>query len=78
LLVFQIHYIPYVIKRRTVGDIFSLVTNPDRKKPFDIRTLMAAVSDQDHPALERWAGMADADMSVATGDFFFDAAIPAS
>ena len=24
----------------TVGDIFSPATNPDRKKPFDIRTLM--------------------------------------
>ena len=49
---------------RTVGDIFSAVTNPDRKKPFDIRTLMRAVSDQDHPVLERWAGMADAETSV--------------
>ena len=48
----------------TVGDIFSSVTNPDRKKPFDIRTLMRAVSDQDHPVLERWAGMADAETSV--------------
>jgi acetyl/propionyl-CoA carboxylase alpha subunit/acetyl-CoA carboxylase carboxyltransferase component len=49
---------------RTVGDIFSAVTNPDRKKPFDIRTLMRAVSDQDHQVLERWGGMADADTSV--------------
>jgi acetyl-CoA carboxylase carboxyltransferase component len=49
---------------RTVGDIFSPVTNPDRKKPFDIRTVMRAVSDQDHPVLERWAGMADADTAV--------------
>ena len=49
---------------RTVGDIFSAATNPDRKKPFDIRTLMRAVSDQDHPVLERWAGMADAETSV--------------
>jgi acetyl-CoA carboxylase carboxyltransferase component len=49
---------------RTVGDIFSPLTNPDRKKPFDIRTVMRAVSDQDHPVLERWAGMADADTTV--------------
>ncbi len=49
---------------RTVGDIFSSQTNPDRKKPFDIRTLMRAVADQDHPPLERWAGMADAETSV--------------
>jgi acetyl-CoA carboxylase carboxyltransferase component len=49
---------------RTVGDIFSSATNPDRKKPFDIRTLMRAVADQDHTVLERWAGMAGAETSV--------------
>ncbi len=48
----------------TVGDIFSDRTNKDRKKPFDIRTVMRAVVDQDHPVLERWADMADADTSV--------------
>ncbi|MFT4087282.1 MAG: carboxyl transferase domain-containing protein [Gordonia sp. (in: high G+C Gram-positive bacteria)] len=48
----------------TVGEIFSATANPDRKKPFDIRTVMRAVSDQDHPALERWAGMADAETVV--------------
>jgi len=48
----------------TVGDIFSSATNPDRKKPFDIRTLMRAVADQDHQVLERWAGMAGAETSV--------------
>ncbi|HEX3516115.1 MAG TPA: carboxyl transferase domain-containing protein, partial [Trebonia sp.] len=48
----------------TVGQIFSAAHNPDRKKPFDIRTVMRALSDQDHPVLERWAGMADADTSV--------------
>jgi acetyl/propionyl-CoA carboxylase alpha subunit/acetyl-CoA carboxylase carboxyltransferase component len=48
----------------TVGEIFSAVTNPDRKKAFDIRTVMRALSDQDHPTLERWAGMADADTAV--------------
>lgn len=48
----------------TVGDIFSSATNPDRKKPFDIRTLMKAVADQDHGTLERWAGMADAETAV--------------
>jgi acetyl/propionyl-CoA carboxylase alpha subunit/acetyl-CoA carboxylase carboxyltransferase component len=47
-----------------VGQIFSAGHNPDRKKPFDIRTVMRALSDQDHPMLERWAGMADADTSV--------------
>ncbi|GLU48352.1 biotin carboxylase N-terminal domain-containing protein [Nocardiopsis ansamitocini] len=48
----------------TVGQIFSPEHNPDRKKPFDIRTVMRALSDQDHPVLERWAGMADADTSA--------------
>jgi len=48
----------------TVGDIFSLKTNPERKKPFDIRTVMRAVADQDHPPLERWAAMADAESAV--------------
>ncbi len=32
----------------TVGQIFSPATNKDRKKPFDIRTVMRAVADQDH------------------------------
>jgi acetyl/propionyl-CoA carboxylase alpha subunit/acetyl-CoA carboxylase carboxyltransferase component len=48
----------------TVGEIFSATTNPDRKKPFDIRTVMRALADQDHAVLERWAGMADAETAV--------------
>ncbi len=48
----------------TVGEIFSSTANPDRKKPFDIRSVMRALSDQDHPVLERWAGMADAETAV--------------
>ncbi len=48
----------------TVGDIFSATANPDRKKPFDIRTLMGAVIDHDHEPLERWPEMADAEMAV--------------
>ena len=48
----------------TVGEIFSAEANPDRKKPFDIRTVMRALSDQDHPVLERWADMADAETAV--------------
>jgi acetyl-CoA carboxylase carboxyltransferase component len=49
---------------RSVGDIFSAEANPDRKKAFDIRTVMHALVDQDHRPLERWAGMADADTTV--------------
>jgi acetyl/propionyl-CoA carboxylase alpha subunit/acetyl-CoA carboxylase carboxyltransferase component len=48
----------------TIGDIFSDLKNPDRKKPFDIRRVMTAVIDQDHAALERWAGWRDAEMAV--------------
>ncbi|MEV6932363.1 carboxyl transferase domain-containing protein [Dactylosporangium sp. NPDC051485] len=48
----------------TVGEIFSKEHNPDRKKAFDIRTLMRALADQDHAVLERWAGMADAETAV--------------
>ena len=49
---------------RTVGDIFSMETNPERKKPFDIRAVMRAVADQDHQPLERWAAMAGAESAV--------------
>jgi acetyl-CoA carboxylase carboxyltransferase component len=49
---------------RTVGDIFSPEKNPERKKAFDVRSLMRAVIDQDHSPLERWAAMADADTAV--------------
>ncbi|MEU3456339.1 carboxyl transferase domain-containing protein [Micromonospora sp. NPDC006766] len=48
----------------TVGEIFSREHNPDRKKAFDIRTVMRALADQDHAILERWAGMADAETAV--------------
>ncbi|TQM38282.1 carboxyl transferase domain-containing protein [Pseudonocardia cypriaca] len=43
----------------TVGEVFS--ANPERKKPFDIRSVLRAVSDADHPTLERWVDMIDAD-----------------
>jgi acetyl-CoA carboxylase carboxyltransferase component len=48
----------------TVGDIFSIEANPERKKPFDIRAVMRAVADQDHRPLERWAAMAGAETAV--------------
>jgi acetyl-CoA carboxylase carboxyltransferase component len=44
--------------------VFSDVSNPGRKKPFDIRSVMGAVIDADHPPLERWAGMRDAEVGV--------------
>lgn len=48
----------------SIGDIFSDETNPGRKKSFDIRKVMRAVSDQDHQPLERWAGMRGAENAV--------------
>ena len=48
----------------TVGDVFSATANPDRKKPFDIRTVMQATIDADHEFLERWPEMAEAEMAV--------------
>jgi acetyl-CoA carboxylase carboxyltransferase component/biotin carboxyl carrier protein len=48
----------------TIGDIFSATANPGRKKPFDIRAVMRAIADQDHPAPERWADMAEAETAV--------------
>ena len=48
----------------TVGDVFSDAGNPGRKKPFDIRTVMRAVADQDHPPLERWSAWRDAETAV--------------
>ena len=47
-----------------IGDILSDVTNPGRKKSFDIRKVMRAVTDQDHAPLERWAGMRAAETAV--------------
>jgi acetyl/propionyl-CoA carboxylase alpha subunit/acetyl-CoA carboxylase carboxyltransferase component len=50
---------------RTVGEIFAEATNPGRKKPFDIRSVMRAVVDRDCVPLERWAGMREAEIAVA-------------
>jgi acetyl-CoA carboxylase carboxyltransferase component/biotin carboxyl carrier protein len=55
---------PHGGELRTVGDVFSDVTNPGRKKPFEIRRVMGAVIDQDHEPLERWYGMRDAEIAV--------------
>jgi acetyl/propionyl-CoA carboxylase alpha subunit/acetyl-CoA carboxylase carboxyltransferase component len=48
----------------TIGDIFSSEHNLERKKPFDIRTMMRAVADRDHPPLERWPAMGEAETAV--------------
>ena len=48
----------------TVGDVFSAVHNPERKKPFDIRSVMRAVVDADSTPLERWARWRAAETAV--------------
>jgi acetyl/propionyl-CoA carboxylase alpha subunit/acetyl-CoA carboxylase carboxyltransferase component len=48
----------------TVGDIFDPARNPERKQPFDIRSVMRAVLDRDHEPMERWADLADGDTAV--------------
>jgi acetyl/propionyl-CoA carboxylase alpha subunit/acetyl-CoA carboxylase carboxyltransferase component len=49
---------------RAVGDIFSAEHNPERKKPFDIRSVLRAVVDVDSEPLERWSGWRGAETSV--------------
>jgi acetyl-CoA carboxylase carboxyltransferase component len=44
--------------------MFSHEKNPDRKKPFDIRRVMSACVDQDHPPLERWRDLRGGDTAV--------------
>jgi acetyl/propionyl-CoA carboxylase alpha subunit/acetyl-CoA carboxylase carboxyltransferase component len=47
-----------------VGEIFSDESNPGRKRPFAIRSVMAAAVDADHQPLERWGAMQDAETAV--------------
>jgi acetyl-CoA carboxylase carboxyltransferase component len=44
--------------------VFSDTANPGRKRPFDIRRVMLAVTDADRAPLERWAGWRDAEIAV--------------
>lgn len=48
----------------TIGEIFSDETNKGRKRPFEIRKVLKAVSDQDHQPIERWIAMKDAETAV--------------
>jgi acetyl/propionyl-CoA carboxylase alpha subunit/acetyl-CoA carboxylase carboxyltransferase component len=47
-----------------VGDVFSDVHNPERKKPFDIRSVMRAVTDADAVPIERWGRWRGAESTV--------------
>ncbi|WP_028933361.1 carboxyl transferase domain-containing protein [Pseudonocardia spinosispora] len=55
----------------TLGEIFARETNAERKKPFDMRSLMRGVADADHAPLERWVDMHDAE-SVVVFDAHLD------
>ncbi|MCB9556864.1 MAG: ATP-grasp domain-containing protein [Deltaproteobacteria bacterium] len=48
----------------TIGEVFSEQSNPGRKKPFDIRSVMSAVIDAKTEPLERWFGLRGAEMAV--------------
>jgi acetyl/propionyl-CoA carboxylase alpha subunit/acetyl-CoA carboxylase carboxyltransferase component len=48
----------------SVGDIFSAELNSDRKKPFDMRSVMRAVADSDDEPFERWVHWRDAENSI--------------
>ena len=47
-----------------VGDIFSAERNPERKKAFDIRSVLRAVADTDSEPLERWTHWRGGETSV--------------
>ena len=47
-----------------VGDVFDAASNPERKLPFDMRSVMRAVADADCEPLERWQAWQDADTSI--------------
>jgi acetyl/propionyl-CoA carboxylase alpha subunit/acetyl-CoA carboxylase carboxyltransferase component len=53
----------------TIGEVFSSELNPDRKRPFEIRRLMAAVTDVDSEPRERWHGMQHAEAAVVLDAF---------
>jgi len=48
----------------TVGDVFSANHNPERKKPFDMRSVMRAVADADSDPLERWGEWRAAETAI--------------
>ncbi|MEV4701783.1 carboxyl transferase domain-containing protein [Actinoplanes sp. NPDC049316] len=48
----------------SVGDVFSAERNADRKKPFDMRSVMRAVTDTDAVPLERWAYWRGAEIAI--------------
>ncbi|MDH5566184.1 MAG: ATP-grasp domain-containing protein [Myxococcales bacterium] len=47
-----------------IREIFDAQTNPDRKRPFSMRVLMAALIDQDRGHLERWRAWLGAETTI--------------
>ena len=47
-----------------IGDIFSAELNGERKKPFDMRSVMRAVTDTDDEPFERWARWRDGENAI--------------
>jgi acetyl/propionyl-CoA carboxylase alpha subunit/acetyl-CoA carboxylase carboxyltransferase component len=48
----------------TISEIFSSETNPERKRPFSMRSLMRAIVDRDAGWLERWKEWAGAETGI--------------
>ncbi len=48
----------------TIGEIFDDATNPGRKRPFPMRSLMQAVIDRDGGNQERWRSWVGAEMAI--------------
>ncbi|HEU4734662.1 MAG TPA: carboxyl transferase domain-containing protein, partial [Kofleriaceae bacterium] len=57
------HVLPGDTALPTIGDVFG-PRNADRKRSFDIRSVMRAIADQDHEPLERWRDQRDAEIAV--------------
>ena len=48
----------------SVAEVFDRKTNPDRKQPFDMRSVMRSVADTDCEPLERWQHWQDGENSI--------------
>jgi len=48
----------------TIGEIFSATHNAERKKPFDMRSVMRAATDKDSAPLERWGQWRGAETAI--------------
>jgi acetyl-CoA carboxylase carboxyltransferase component len=47
-----------------IGEIFDDASNPGRKRPFAMRSVMNALIDQDGGSLERWRSMVGAETAI--------------